>query len=55
MLTEQDLLEQREQIQEDAACILDGVEDEDNLLNLIEEMVFDRFQILLDKLKKEGK
>lgn len=50
MLTKQDLLEQREQMQEDARCILDGIEDlfMDNLC----QMIVDRMNILINQLDR---
>ena len=50
MLTEQDFIDQREQMQEDISCILDGMEDEyiDNCC----QVIVDRIQILLDKFQQ---
>lgn len=50
MLVKQDLLEAREQIQEDLDCILDGIEDYDRILTNADQAVVDRFEILLSRL-----
>lgn len=48
MLTDNDLLEQREQIQQDLICILDGLDQ--SMLDNVCQVVVDRFAILLEKL-----
>lgn len=48
MLTKQDLDEQREQIQEDLACVLDGIDDE--FMTRVCQVIVDRFKILEEKL-----
>ena len=51
MITKQDLLDQRELIQNDLQCVLDGL-DEDIIDNAC-QVIVDRVQILLDKLETE--
>jgi hypothetical protein len=53
MLTKQDLLNQREQIQEDLMSILDGIEDEDRIVNNACQMVVLRMNILISKLESK--
>lgn len=56
-LTKQDLLEQREQIQEDLDCILDSfglVSIDNGILTNACQMICDRFQILLNKLEVDN-
>jgi len=48
-LTEQDLLDQRESIQNDLDCILDGIDQK--ILDNVCQVIVDRFKILIDKLK----
>jgi hypothetical protein len=52
MITKQDLLDQREQMQEDARCILDGIDDSfmDNLCG----MIVDRMNILINNFDNTG-
>lgn len=56
MLTRQDLLDAREQIQEDLGCILDGIsepgpyKDYDKILTNADQAVVDRFEVLFSKL-----
>jgi hypothetical protein len=52
MLVLKDLEDQRELMQNDISCILDGVEDEGWLLIHIDSVIVDRMQILIDKLKE---
>lgn len=47
MITKQDLLDQRERIQEDLCCILDGLDNE--IIDGVCETVVERFEILLLK------
>jgi hypothetical protein len=49
-ITKMDLLQQRERIQEDLHCALDGI-DED-FLDKVDQIIVDRFQLLLNKLEK---
>jgi hypothetical protein len=48
-LTELDLLNQREQIQEDIRCLLDGIDEE--ILDNACQIIVDQFEILIQKLK----
>jgi hypothetical protein len=50
-MTKQDLIEQREQIQEDISCILDGIDNE--ILDYVCQVIDDRFEILLDQLNSD--
>jgi hypothetical protein len=50
MILKQDLLEVREQIQEDLDCILDGIKDYDRILTNADQAVIDRFEVLFSKL-----
>ncbi len=50
MLTAKDIIEQREQIQEDLLCILEGI-DEDILENVC-QVIVDRLNILIEKTKE---
>jgi hypothetical protein len=47
-ITRQDVEEQREQCQEDLMCVLDGAGD--RVLELVCQVIVDRFNILLTKL-----
>ena len=47
MLTERELDEQREAIQDDLLCVLDGLDD--NVLDNVCQIVVNRFQILKEK------
>jgi hypothetical protein len=49
MLTRQDLLDQRELIQNDLDCVLDGLDEE--FVTRAMQVVVDRFQILLTKFE----
>ena len=52
-MTRQDLLEQREQIQENLICILDGVDGvPDAVVTLVCQAVVDGFAMLLEKQGK---
>jgi len=51
MINKKDIELQREQMQDDVMCILDGVEDYDRLAKLICEVIVDRCDILISKLK----
>ena len=51
MITKQDLLNQREQIQEDLRCIFDGADEE--MLDNACQVVVDRFQILIDATEEQ--
>ena len=55
MITEQDLKDQCEQIQNDLFCILDGIEDDDKILDTICQMVVERFGILRKQLTGKNK
>lgn len=46
---QRNLLEQREQIQKDLICILDGLDDK--VVENACQVIVDRFHILLEKLK----
>jgi hypothetical protein len=46
-LTEQDLLDQREQIQNDLICILEGIDQK--ILDNVCQVIVDRFKILINK------
>jgi len=48
MLTERDIAQQREQIQDDLLCILDGIDQQ--ILDDVCEVIVDRLNILRDKL-----
>lgn len=48
MINEIDLVEQREQIQEDLLCILDGYDDNEMMSNVC-DVIADRFEILINK------
>lgn len=48
MITRQDLENQRELLQDDLCCIVDGIDDE--ITDSICQTVVDRFDILLEKL-----
>jgi len=50
MITKQDLLDAREQIQEDLDCVLDGIEDYDRILTNADQVIVDRFKVLFSKL-----
>lgn len=52
MLTSQDLRDQRELIQDDITCVLDGVEQA--AIDAVCDVVVERFNILLDKLWKKN-
>jgi hypothetical protein len=47
-MTENDLINQRELIQDDLTCLLDGLDEE--MIDNVCQVIVDRFQILLDKL-----
>lgn len=49
-ITKKDLDEQREQIQEDIMCILDGIDDE--TMDHICQVIVDRFKILTGKFNE---
>ncbi len=51
MITLKDLTEQREQIQQDLVCVLDGYPADE--INRVCEIVCDRFLILAEKLEPE--
>lgn len=44
--------DQRELMQDDASCILDGIDDEERLLTCIDQMIVDRMAILLNLLEE---
>jgi len=50
MLTEQDILDQKELAQDDVTCILDGL-DQDIVDNVC-QVIVDRMNILISKLKE---
>ena len=47
-ITRQDLEEQRERLQNDIRCILDGLDD--MTVDFVCEAIADRFQILIEKV-----
>jgi hypothetical protein len=47
ILTRKDIEEQREQMQEDVDCILDGLDDK--VIELVCQVIVDRCNILIDK------
>lgn len=49
MLTITDIIEQREQAQQDVLCVLDGIDNQDILDNVC-QVIVDRFNILLNKI-----
>lgn len=51
MITENDIRNTFEQLQEDVMCILDGIDDEDRLENLICQGLVENMYILIEKLK----
>ena len=48
-ITKQDLEEQREQIQNDLQCVLDGLDEE--LIDAVCQVIVDRMNVLLTKLE----
>lgn len=46
-MNKQDLLDQRELIQNDLSCVLDGIDDE--IMNRVCDVIVQRFAILLDR------
>lgn len=53
MITQKDLLDQRELIQNDLQCLLDGLDEA--LIDNACQIVVDRIQILLDKILTPSK
>lgn len=53
IITEKDLLDQRELIQNDLECVLDGFDDD--IAARVCQVIVDRFDILLDKLPDSEK
>lgn len=51
MLTKKDLIKQREQMQNDILCILDGLDQ--SVLDSVCQVIVDRVGILLNKLQGE--
>ena len=51
-ITKKDLEEQREQIQEDLHCVLDGAPEE--LMTDVCQVIVDRMNVLIAKLDKEN-
>lgn len=54
MLTKQDLENQREQIQNDLQCVLDGIDDEDRIVTNACQVIVDRFAILIAQLESNA-
>jgi hypothetical protein len=52
MLTTQDLIDQREQIQEDLSCVLDDVDEE--YLNKCCDVIVNRFKVLIVLLQEKS-
>ncbi len=50
MITRLDLENQRELIQDDLSCILDGIKDYDRILTNADQAIVDRFEVLLAKV-----
>lgn len=51
-MDKQDLIDQRELIQNDLQCVLDGVDDE--IVTNVCQVVVDRFKILISKLEEKS-
>ena len=51
MIVKQDFLEQREQMQEDLMCVLDGLDNE--VIDNACQVVVDRVNILIDKFEEK--
>lgn len=48
------ILEQREQIQNNLMCILDGLDNEDQIVDSVCSVIVERFQIILNELENQN-